>query len=158
LVFAGDDSRGKKLAKRLAEQFPEDTAVQFCYLPTIDALLVLRRGDSSKAVEALTIATPYELGIAARLYPAYVRGRVYLAADENSEAAAEFQKIIDHRGIVVNEPIGALAHLGLARAYAMQGDTAKAKAAYQDFLTLWKDADPDIPILVAAKSEYAKLK
>jgi eukaryotic-like serine/threonine-protein kinase len=158
LVFAGDDSRGKALANRLAEQFPEDTAVQFCYLPTIHGLLALRRGDSSKAVEALRPATPYELGIAARLYPAYVRGRVYLAANEGREAAAEFQKIIDHRGIVVNEPIGALAHLGLARAYAMQGDTAKAKVAYQDFLTLWKDADPDIPILVAAKSEYAKLK
>jgi serine/threonine protein kinase/Flp pilus assembly protein TadD len=158
LVLAGDDSRGKALANQLAEQFPEDTAVQFCYLPTIHGLLALRRGDSSKAVEALRPATPFELGIAARLYPAYVRGRVYLAADEGSEAAAEFQKIIDHRGIVVNEPIGALAHLGLARAYAMQGDSARAKAAYQDFLTLWKDADPDIPILIAAQSEYAKLK
>jgi eukaryotic-like serine/threonine-protein kinase len=157
-LFAGDDSRGKALANQLAEQFPEDTAVQFCYLPTIHALLALRRGDSSKAVEALRSATPYELGVAARLYPAYVRGRVYLVADEGSEAAAEFQKIIDHLGVVVNEPIGALAHLGLARAHAMQGDTAKAKAAYQDFLSLWKDADSDIPILIAAKSEYAKLQ
>ena len=85
-------------------------------------------------------------------------GEAYLAAHQGSEAAAEFQKILDHRGIVLNEPIGALAHLQIGRAYAMQGDTAKAKAAYQDFLTLWKDADSDIPILLAAKSEYAKLR
>jgi eukaryotic-like serine/threonine-protein kinase len=91
------------------------------------------------------------------LYPIYVRGEAYLAAHRGTEAVAEFQKIFDHRGVVVNEPIGALAHLQIGRAYAMQGDTAKAKAAYQDFLTLWKDADPDIPILIAAKAEYAKL-
>jgi hypothetical protein len=91
------------------------------------------------------------------MYPVYVRGEAYLAAHQGSEAAAEFQKILDHRGVVLNESIGALAHLGLARAYAMQGDTTKAKAAYQDFLTLWKDADPEIPIFIAAKSEYAKL-
>ena len=87
-----------------------------------------------------------------------MRAEAYLAARDGSRAAAEFQKILDHRGIVVNEPIGALAHLGLARAYIVQGDTAKARAAYQDFLTLWKDADTDIPVLVAAKAEYAKLK
>jgi tetratricopeptide (TPR) repeat protein len=92
------------------------------------------------------------------LYPVYVRGEAYLAAYQGSEAAPEFQKILDHRGIVLNEPIGALAHLQLGRAYAMQGDTAKSRAAYQDFLTLWKDADPDIPILRQAKAEYAKLK
>jgi tetratricopeptide (TPR) repeat protein len=94
----------------------------------------------------------------ADLYPIFVRGQAYLAANQASEAAAEFQKILDHRGIVLNEPIGALAHLQIGRAYAMQGDTAKAKAAYQDFLTLWKDADTDIPVLIAAKAEYAKLK
>ena len=87
-----------------------------------------------------------------------MRGEAYLAAHQSSEAAAEFQKILDHRGIVVNEPIGALAPLGLARAYVLQGDTAKARAAYQDFLALWKDADADIPILIGAKAEYAKLK
>jgi eukaryotic-like serine/threonine-protein kinase len=92
------------------------------------------------------------------LYPVYVRGEAYLAAHQGTEAAAEFQKILDHRGIVVNGPIGALAHLQIGRAFAMQGDTTKAKAAYQDFLTLWKDADPDIPVLIAAKSEYAKLQ
>jgi eukaryotic-like serine/threonine-protein kinase len=92
------------------------------------------------------------------LYSVSVRGEAYLAAHQGRDAAAEFQKILDHRGVVQNLAIGALARLGLARAYAMQGDTAKAKAAYQDFLTLWKDADPDIPILIADKSEYAKLK
>ena len=157
-VFASDDLRAEALADHLTEQFPEDTAVQFCYLPTIHALLALSRGNSLKAIEALRAAEPYEFGVAARLYPVYVRGRVYLAAGEGTEAAAEFQKVIVHPGVVGNEPIGALAHLGLARAYAIQGDTAKARAAYQDFLTLWKDADADIPVLVAAKSEYAKLK
>jgi eukaryotic-like serine/threonine-protein kinase len=92
------------------------------------------------------------------LYPVYVRGKAYLAAHQGNEAAAEFQKILDHRGIVGNEPIGTLAHLGLARAYALQGGTTRARTAYQDFLTLWKDADPDIPILKEAKAEYAKLK
>jgi Tfp pilus assembly protein PilF len=92
------------------------------------------------------------------LYPVYVRGVAYLAKYQGSEAAIEFQKILDHRGVVLNQPTGALSHLGLARAYVLQGDAAKAKAAYQDFLTLWKDADPDIPILIAAKEEYAKLR
>jgi Tfp pilus assembly protein PilF len=92
------------------------------------------------------------------LYPVYVRGEAYLAAHQGSEAAAEFQKILHHRGVVQNAPIGALAHLGLARAYALQGNPAKSRAAYNDFLTLWKDADPDIPILLEAKAEYAKLR
>jgi predicted Zn-dependent protease len=118
-----------------------------------------------QAIHELEIATPYELGLPAigfynwpNLYPIYVRGEAYIAAHQGREAAAEFQKIIDHRGIVVNEPIGALAHLQLGRAYALQGDTVKARAAYQDFLTLWKGADPDIPILKQAKAEHAKLQ
>ena len=92
------------------------------------------------------------------IYPAYVRGEAYLAAKQGTAAAAEFQKILDHRGLVGLCETGALARLGLARAYVLQGDTAKAKAAYQDFLTVWKEADPDIPVLIAAESEYAKLK
>jgi tetratricopeptide (TPR) repeat protein len=92
------------------------------------------------------------------LYPVYVRGEAYLAAHQGKEAAAEFQRILDHRGIVLNEPIGALAHLQLGRAYSLQGDTAKARAAYQDFLMLWKDADPDIPVFKEAEAEYAKLQ
>ena len=151
-------------ADDLAKRFPEGTVAQFNYVPTIHAQLALNRNDFSKAIEALQAATPYELGTPTdrfnfvSLYPVYVRGNAYLAAHQGSEAAAEFQKILDWRGVVLNEPIGALAHLGIARANAMQGDIAKAKAAYQDFLTLWKDADPDIPILIAAKAEYAKLK
>jgi predicted Zn-dependent protease len=120
--------------------------------------------DPQQALNDLELAAPYELGLPAiafynwpNLYPIYVRGEAYLAANRGSDAAAEFQKILDHRGIVLNEPIGALAHLQLGRAYALQGDTAKAHAAYQDFLTLWKDADPDIPILKQAKAEYAAL-
>ncbi len=92
------------------------------------------------------------------MYPVFVRGEAYLVAREGREAAAEFQKILDHRGIALNQPIGAIAHLGLARAYVLQGDTAKGRGAYKDFFTLWKDADPDIPVLKQAKAEYAKLQ
>jgi Flp pilus assembly protein TadD/predicted Ser/Thr protein kinase len=169
LAFAGDASRAQALADELAKRFPEDTVVRFNYLPTIHAQLALRHSDSSKAIEALQAAAPYELGtegsggaggaaFTPALHPVYVRGAAYLAGHHGSDAATEFQKILDHRGIVVNEPIGALAHLGLARAYALQGDTARARTAYQDFLALWKDADPDIPILRQAKAEYAKLQ
>jgi predicted Zn-dependent protease len=119
--------------------------------------VALNQNKAQKAVEALQDVSPYELGTGAAL-PVYMRGEAYLAAHEHTEAATEFQKIIEHRGIVVNEPIGALAHLGLGRAFAMSGDSAKAKAAYQDFLSLWKDADPDIPILKQAKAEYAKIQ
>jgi eukaryotic-like serine/threonine-protein kinase len=158
LAFAGDVVRAKTLADDLGKRVPENTIIRFNYLPTIRAQIALSRNDSSKAIEALQAAAPYELGYPGRLYPVYVRGEAYLAAHQANEAAAEFQKILDHRGIVMNAPIGALAHLQIGRAYAMQGDTAKAKAAYQGFLTLWKDADPDIPILIAAKAEYAKLQ
>jgi serine/threonine protein kinase/Tfp pilus assembly protein PilF len=157
LAFAGDAAGAQTLADDLAKQSPENTVVQFIYLPTLRAKLALSRNDTPKATEVLQAALPYELGRAAGLYTAFMRGETYLAAHRGSEAATEFQKILDHRGIVINQPIGALARLGLARAYAAQRDTAKAKAAYQDFLTLWKDADPDIPILKQAKAEYAKL-
>ena len=102
------------------------------------------------------MASNLEFG--AQLYPVYVRGQAYLLTHEGSKATVEFQKFLDHRSLAASNPLLALAHLGLARAHAIQGDTAKAKAAYQDFLTLWKDADPDIPILIAAKVEYSKLK
>jgi len=163
LGLAGDAAQATRLAADLARRFPEDTIVQFNYLPSIHAAIALQEGSASRAIEALVPATPYELGSCGWpftfvLYPIYLRGEAYLASHQGSQAAAEFQKILDHRGIVVNLPIGALAHLQIARAYAVQGDTAKAKAAYQDFLTLWKDADPDIPILIAAKAEYATLQ
>jgi serine/threonine protein kinase/tetratricopeptide (TPR) repeat protein len=171
LAFAGNAIRAQALANDLAKRFPDDTLVQFNYLPTIHAKVALIGNDpvkssatgSAKALTTLQAAAPYELGsgngvVAAVLYPVYVRGEAFLAAHQGNNAAAEFQKILDHRAIAFNEPIGALAYVGLARAYAMQGDTAKARAAYQDFLALWKDADPDIPILIAAKTEYAKLR
>jgi eukaryotic-like serine/threonine-protein kinase len=165
LAYAGENGRAQALADGLAQRFPDDTFVQFNYLPALRAKLVLSHVNAKQALDFLQAAAPYELGLPAigyynwpNLYPVYVRGEAYLAAHQGTEAAVEFRKILDHRGLVLNEPIGALAHLQLGRAYALQGDTTKARAAYNDFLTLWKDADPDIPILIAAKSEYAKLK
>jgi serine/threonine protein kinase len=155
LALAGDAARAQALADDLIKRFPEDTLVRFIYVPMIHAQLVLGHGDFSAAIEELQPAARYELS---ELYIVYVRGEAYLAAHQGKEAAAEFQEILDHRGIVLNDPIGALAHLQIGRSFAMQGDTAKARAAYQDFLTLWKDADPDIPILKEAKAEYAKLQ
>jgi DNA-binding winged helix-turn-helix (wHTH) protein/tetratricopeptide (TPR) repeat protein len=169
LALSGDSSRSQALTEDLSRRLPEDTRVQFTYAPTLRALLALNHGQPSKAVELLQTAVPYELGSpttggsefllgAGNLYPAYVRGLAYLAAHQGAEAAGEFQKILDHRGIVISDPIGALAHLQLGRAYALSGDETKAKSAYQDFLALWKDADPDIPILKQAQAEYAKLR
>jgi tetratricopeptide (TPR) repeat protein len=163
LAYAGDGSQ--ELAHKFNESFPENTVIQFNYLPTLRAKLALSQANPQQALIDLEVAAPYELGSPTswfynwpNLYPVYVRGEAYLAAHQGNEAAAEFQKILNHRGIVLNEPIGALAHLQLGRAYAMQGDTARSRAAYQDFLTLWKDADPDIPILREAKAEYARLQ
>jgi eukaryotic-like serine/threonine-protein kinase len=158
LALAGDSHRGQALADDLGSRFPKDTIVEFNYLPMLHAQIALNQNEAGKAVEALRSALPYELGERTVLYPAYVRGKAYLASRKGSAAAVEFQKILDHRGVVLNSPIGALAHLGLARAYAFSGDAAKAKSAYQDFLTLWKDADPDSPILKQAKAEYASLQ
>jgi len=158
LAVAGETAQAQLLADDLSKRFPEDTIVQFNYLPTIRAQLALNRNSTSMAVETLQATAPYELGSTfLSLGPVYLRGEAYLAGHQGSEAVAEFQKILDHRGIVLNEPIGALAHLQIGRAYALEGDTAKARAAYNDFLSLWKDADPDIPILKQAKTEYAKL-
>jgi eukaryotic-like serine/threonine-protein kinase len=163
LAYVGDDRQAQALTADLAERFPESTITLSNFLPTLRAKLALNKGNASGAIESLTDAAPYELGKSGSygwtaLYPVYVRGEAYLAAHQGTEAAAEFQKILDHRAIVLNSPIGALAHLQIGRAYATQGDIAKAKAAYQDFLTLWKSADPDVPVFVAAKAEYAKLK
>lgn len=165
LAYAGDANHAQALADDLGKRFPEDTVVRCNYLPALRAKLALSRSNPQQALDVLEVAAPCELGLPSlsfynwpNLYPVYVRGEAYLAAHRGGEAAAEFHKILDHRGIVLNEPIGALAHLELGRAYALSGDTAKARAAYQDFLTLWKDADLDIPILEQAKAEYAKLK
>ena len=130
---------------------------------SIRAALDLNGNDASDAIARLRAAANVELSTeflfpGSTMYPVYLRGLAYLASNNGQEAAVEFQKFMDRRGLIANCPLGALAHLQLGRAYAMQGDTAKAKAAYQDFLTLWKDADPDIPILKQAKAEYAKLR
>ena len=163
LARAVDMAEAEKLAVELDKTYPLDTLVQRYWVPSVRAAVALERKDPNRAIELLKDASAIELGqatsaLAIFLCPAYIRGQAYLMLHEGSAAAAEFQKFIDHRGVVVNSPWGALARLGLARAYAAQGDTAKARAAYQDFLTLWKDADPNLPILLAAKSEYAKLQ
>jgi eukaryotic-like serine/threonine-protein kinase len=162
LARAGDSSRAQTMADELEKQNPVNTVIVGYWLPTIRAAIEMNRNNPAKAIELLHPATSYELGgptpAVVCLYPAYVRGQAYLRLHQGTEATAEFQKFLDHRGIVGNCPLGALAHLGLARAYVLQGDTAKARAAYQDFLTLWKDADADIPVLIAAKAEYAKLQ
>jgi eukaryotic-like serine/threonine-protein kinase len=165
LAFAGKDAQVRFIVDELSRRFPEDTIVQYNYLPTLRGILALNQGKTADAIDRLEIARPNELGGTTgssygwnALYPAFVRGEVYLRARKGEEAAAEFQKILEHRGVVVNEPIGALAHLGLARAHALQGDEARARAEYQDFMTLWKDSDPGIPVLKRAKAEYEKLQ
>jgi eukaryotic-like serine/threonine-protein kinase len=163
LGLAGDSAQANRLADDLNKRLPEDTIVQMNYVPTVYAAAALQIHDSSKAVEVLTKAAPYELGETAGylnfiLYPVYVRGEAYLDERQGTAAVAEFQKILDHPGLVLNKHIGALAHLEMGRAYVLSGDRNKAKTAYKDFFTLWKDADPDIPILKQAKVEYAKLQ
>ncbi len=161
LAMAGDSARAQALANDLAKRFPEDTGIRFNCLPVIRAQVELIRNEPSKAIDLLQATAPYDLGdmdYLVALYPVYQRGEAYLAALRGTEAGAEFQKILDHRGIVKNSLIGALARLQIGRAYAMQGDTTRARAAYEDFLALWKHADPDIPILKQAKSEFANLK
>jgi serine/threonine protein kinase/tetratricopeptide (TPR) repeat protein len=165
LAFAGDSIRSEALAGDLEKHFPEDTFVQFTYAPVLRALAALRRHKPGDSVERLQIAVPYELAAnglnfarnLGGLHSAYVRGEAFIAAHRYAEAGAEFQKILDHRGLVGLDPIGSLAHLQLGRVFALSGDRAKAKAAYEAFLTLWKDADPDVPILKSAKAEYERL-
>ena len=166
LALSGGSSRSEALAGDLEKRFPEDTFVKFTYAPVLRALAALGRGKPADSVERLQIALRYELAAnglnfnryyLGGLHSAYVRGEALIAAHRYAEAAAEFQKILDHRGIVGLDPIGALAHLQLGRVFALSGDKTKAKAAYEAFLALWKDADPDIPILKSAKAEYARL-
>ncbi len=164
LALSGDSRQSQALTDNLRERFPDDTSVKFSYGPVLNAQLSLNRHQPAQAIEQLEAAVPYELafqgsgseGFNASLYPAYVRGLAYLSAGKGVEAAAEFQKILAHRGIVGSEPIGAISRWRLGEAYALAGDTDKAKAAYQDFLTLWKDADPEIPILKKAKADAGK--
>ena len=163
LARIGEILRAKAIGEELEKNYPSFTVLKVYWLPTIKAAIELSANNSSQAVVYLEATAPYELGMPPQLqlgtmYPVYVRGQAQLAAHNGPGAATEFQKFLDHRGITLNDPLGALAHLGLARAYALQGDSAKARAAYNDFFTIWKDADPDIPILQQAKAEYAKLQ
>jgi serine/threonine protein kinase/tetratricopeptide (TPR) repeat protein len=165
LALIGDAERARGITKDLERRFPEDTIVRFNYLPTLHAQMALHTtGGATRASEGLKLAEPYELGVSGsstfwtNAYPVYVRGQALLAARRGPEAAAEFEKILEWPGVVVNEPIGVLAHLGSARAFAMEGETSKSRAAYEDFFNLWKDADPGIPLLLAARAEYAKLR
>jgi len=165
-ALAGDTDRAATMANELEKRLPEDTAVRFSYLPALRAALALNRHAPSKAIEYLQVAASHELGsppssylgLYGALYPVYMRGAAYLAAHQGEQATAEFQKVLDHRGVVLSDPIGALAHLQLGRAYALTGDKQKARAAYDDFLHLWKDADPSIPLPKEARAEEDKLR
>jgi tetratricopeptide (TPR) repeat protein/class 3 adenylate cyclase len=165
LARAGELSRPQKMADDLEKENPRNTMIQGYWLPAIRATIEINRSNPARATELLRASAPYDFANplpsptgGTYIYPNYVRGQAYLLARQGNRAATEFEKYLDHRSIVINCPLGALARLGLARAHVLQGDTAEARAAYKDFLTLWKDADPDIPILKQAKAEYAKLQ
>jgi eukaryotic-like serine/threonine-protein kinase len=158
LAMTGDVSGAQAIADDLGHRFPDDTLLHQVSIPCVRALIELNRKNPEAAIQSMQAATPYELGAAQGLFPSYVRGLAYLQAKRGAEATAEFQNMVDHRGIAPTALEHSLARLGLGRAYVMTGDTAKARAAYQDFLALWKDADPDITILKAAKAEYGTLR
>ena len=164
LARAGDTSTAEQLAAEVGKQLPLDTMAQRYWLPMVHAAVALEHKDPNRAVELLQVTSPMELGLPAEgaLWPVYLRGEAYLMMHDAKAAAREFQKFVDHYGVVGNFPLGAMARLGLARAYALDVDKDpaardKARAAYQNFLSIWKDADPDIPIYKQAKAEYAKL-
>ena len=164
LARTGDAAKAQAMADDLGKQFSSATVLNGYWLPSIRAAIELSRNNSARAIEILQVTTPYEIGspppfsTIGTLYPVYLRGQAYLAAKNGTAAAAEFQKFLDHPGTVANFPFATLARLQLGRAYTMSGDAVKAKGAYQDFFAFWKDADPDIPVLVQARAEYAKLR
>ena len=160
---AGEVAQAKRLADSLDRDFPQNTIVKGYWLPSIRAAIELSAKNGAKALQILKTAGPYELGqsqpfFVGTMSPAYLRGQAYLQLRQGKEAAAEFQRIIDHRGIVFNFPFAALAHLGVARAYSLDGDQAKTRVAYDHFLKLWKDADSNIPLLREARTEYGRLQ
>jgi tetratricopeptide (TPR) repeat protein len=167
LAFLEDSAQLHKIEAALEQRFREDTSVQFSYLPTLRALEALNQGEAAKAVEMTQAAAPYDLAVPrtalfsnaafGALYPVYVRGLAYSRMGRHREAAVEFRKLLDHPGIVLNDPIGPMARLQPARALCAAGDRAKSAASYRDLLALWKDADPDIPVVQEAKTEAAKL-
>jgi tetratricopeptide (TPR) repeat protein len=163
LARAGDVTRAEGVADELARDNPLSTIQNFYWIPAIRAAIALKQNNSARAIELLESAATYELGYSEPLqvgtmYPAFLRGEAYLDLHQSKEAAAEFQKFLDHRGVVLNYSLAALARIGLARANAMQGDTARAKTEYREFFTLWKDADLGIPIYTQAKAEYARMQ
>jgi tetratricopeptide (TPR) repeat protein len=165
LALSGDQARARTLADDLEKTHPEDTLVLYHYLPALRALFAIDARDPAAAIQSLQAASRFDLAIAGvgftgyfgKLYPIYIRGEAYRAARQPNEAIAEFQRILDHRSIVLVDPVDALTRLQLARTLALSGDTAKAKDAYNDLLTLWKDADQDVPVVRAARAEYARL-
>jgi hypothetical protein len=166
LAISGDMDRSRALADDLARNYPEDTSVQYLYLPTLRALFSINADEPAAALESLQAASRFDLavgglgfnGFFGALYPIYIRGVAYLAAHQTANAIAEFRRIIDHRSIVLGDPLDAMARLQLARALALSGGTAQAKAAYDDLFTLWQDADPMTPVVDLARAEYAKLQ
>ena len=161
LARSGETSQSRTILEALQKSEPTNTYLKVYWFPVLEASIAMAQQAPDRVIVALEPALPYELGgppPGISMYPPYIRGLAYLAQKNGPVAAAEFQKFLDHPGIVQNFLLGSLAHLQLARAYALSGDTAKAKSAYQDFFVLWKDADPDIPILKEAKAEYAKLQ
>jgi len=166
LALSGDSTQAEKLASDLEKSYPDDTSVRFSYLPVISATVALQHGEPLKAIDALEASVPYEMGsprssqtaFFGALYPVYFRGQALLAAHKGAEAANEFQKILSHRGIMIGDPVFVLAHVGLARSYALSGESAKSRAQYEEFLALWNSADPDILVLKQARAEYAKLR
>ena len=166
LALSGDSTQAEKLANDMEKSYPEDTSVRFSYLPVIRAAVAVQHGEPLKAIDALQASVPYEMGsprssqtaFFGSLYPVFFRGEALLAAHKGAEAANEFQKILSHRGIMIGDPVFVLAHIGLARAYALSGESAKARAQYEEFFALWKSADPDVPILKRAKAEFGKLR
>ena len=165
LARIGDADRAKRMADDLAGRFPLNTVINRYWLPTIYASIEIQRSNPARAVELLQTTAQYELGsplpqfeVGGTLYPVYVRGQSYLSLHQGTAAVGEFQKFLDQRGVAVNCPLAALARLQLARAYVLAGDSKTAGGSYEEFFALWKDADPDIPILKQAKEEYAKLE
>ena len=166
LVLSGDSTQVEKLANDMEKRYPEDTSVRFSYLPVIRAVVAVQHGEPLKAIDALQASVPYEMGsprssqtgFFGSLYPVFFRGEAFLAANKGAEAANEFQKILSHRGIMIGEPVFVLTHVGLARAYALSGESSKARAQYEEFFALWKNADPDCPVLKRAKAEFANLR
>jgi hypothetical protein len=158
LARIGDVAQARALVEDLQKNYPTNTLLKFYWLPSINAAIEINRGNGSRALGLLEPTAAYELAGNMQLYPAYLRGQAYLLANNGTAAAAEFQKLVDHKGIVLNFVTGSLVHLQIGRAYALAGDTAKAQAAYRSFFSLWKDADPSLPILKESKAEYAKLQ